>query len=60
MSMAGLDMEAVRDGLGHSSTTTTRNFYANPSLDKLKKTVDNVHGLQLSDTGRKAGRKRRK
>ena len=60
MSMAGLDMETVRDGLGHSNTTTTRNFYANPSLDKLKKTVDNVHGLHLSDRARKAKGKRHK
>ena len=46
MSEAGLDMESIRDGLGHSTTKTTREFYANPSLNKLKKAVDNVRALK--------------
>lgn len=58
MSEAGLDMESIRDGLRHSTTKTTRDFYANPSLNRLKKAVDNVRALKpLNGDGLATGEK---
>ena len=48
MARAGLDMESIRSGLGHSTTKTTRDFYADPALNVLKKAVDNVRALKTS------------
>ena len=46
MSVAGVDMETISAGLGHSNTTITKKHYANPSLNTLKKAVDNIRPLK--------------
>ena len=46
LAMQGVGMETIRDLLGHSDTNVTRKFYANPSLDAMKKIVDNVEGIR--------------
>lgn len=42
LSEAGIDIETIGKGLGHSTTSTTKRFYANPSMNTLKKAVDKV------------------
>ena len=43
LSEAGIDIETIGKGLGHSTTATTKRFYANPSMNILKSAVDKVH-----------------
>ena len=40
MSVAGVDMETISAGLGHSNTAVTKKHYANPSMEALRKAVD--------------------
>lgn len=50
LSDAGIDLETIAKGLGHSSTQTTKNFYANPAMNVLKKAVDNLRRLPVVAT----------
>jgi integrase len=49
----GVDMETISHGLGHSTTATTKAFYANPSLNILKKAVDNMRMLKKKEEAKK-------
>lgn len=42
---AGVDLTDVQDHLGHSSAATTRMFYVDPSLERLKATSEKLDGL---------------
>jgi integrase len=45
MSVAGVPMETVSAGLGHSGTAVTKRHYANPSMEGLRQAVDKVRSL---------------
>lgn len=42
LSAAGIDMEIISLGLGHSTTGVTKEHYATPSIETLKNVVDNL------------------
>jgi hypothetical protein len=42
MSAQGADMETIAAALGHSTTGVTKKHYANPSMEAMKRIVDNV------------------
>ncbi len=54
MSEAGIDMETISHGLGHSNTAVTKQHYANPSMNTLKTAVNNIRRLSRSQAVRKA------
>lgn len=45
LSVAGVNMETISAGLGHSNTAVTKKHYANPSMDALRQAVNNVRKL---------------
>jgi|GEM_PF-848432 len=49
LSEAGVDIETIGKGLGHSTTATTKRFYANPSMNTLKKAVDKVRSFKKKE-----------
>jgi site-specific recombinase XerD len=53
MSQAGVDMETISAGLGHSNTGVTKRHYANPSMESLRRAVDNLRSIEHSHVIRK-------
>jgi integrase len=46
MSVSGVDMETISAGLGHSNTAITKKHYANPSMEALRKAVNNIRPIK--------------
>ena len=43
----GVPIELVSRMLGHSSTDTTRKHYAKPSLEQMKKVIENENDIDV-------------